>query len=152
MNLQITIREIQVRSSRNQHKPRTSIQRHLICLPNEQRIWLQSYVAEISESFCPCLWRTRLLWVSPQLPNEAAFLAVAPYTSPPTFSSLVELGTYGDISSTLEFLLTTFWVFSLRIMAATSAWGFLGRNQALLCATHSQPPRRKTTHWLGVTK
>lgn len=152
INLQMMLREIQVRSSRNQHKPRTSNQRHLVCLPNKQRMWPHSYLAMLSEGFCPCLWRTRLLWASPQLTNEAAHLVVAPYASPPTFSSLVELGTYKDKRSMLDFLLTTLWVFSLRIMAATSARGFLGRNQALFCATHSQPPRRKTTYWLGVTK
>lgn len=132
--LQVILRlwDIQeARSSRHYLKSGVSIKSILFVYQMNKGCDLSVSLAELT---CH-LWRTLLLtqlW---------SFL----YPLLPGFPDDCDLGGVGDLwghERMLVFLPPTLWVFSLRIMVATGAWGLLGKNRGPLL-DHPQPASRK---------
>lgn len=116
-------------------------QDHLVCLPNEQGMGLNVFLAELTGF----LWRTRLLWALP-LSLLLTCLRSFLYLLLHGFPGDCDLDGVGDLwGHELHVRCDTFHptsVFSLRIMVAAGAWGLLGKNQGPFL-DHPQPASRK---------
>ena len=142
----------EVRNSRNHLKPRASTKKHLVCLPNEQRVWLHPSLAEVVRGFLSLPLEIQVtLGISTAPLVLAGHSAVAPCASPPTWLPWWSQDLQGH-EQWVRFPPANPCVFLLRFMAAPGAWGLLGRSRAVFFTMHSQPPGRKASHWVGVIK